>query len=140
MSSKTRRRCINSDNSSPFIAKEFKAFIRICVNHNVITSPLYPQSNGTMERWYGTLKGECIRVQTSSSLEDARRLAAKFVSYSNTLRLHTAIAYVTPADNLAGRAEAIWTTRRQKLASANARRRARTKEKEAAQTERCAVH
>ena len=35
------------------------------------------------------------------------------------------VAYVTPADELAGRAEAIWAARKQKLATANARRRAK---------------
>jgi len=44
--------------------------------------------------------------------------------------LHSAIAYITPSDNLAGRAEEIWAARRQKLATANAKRRAKTKEKE----------
>jgi putative transposase len=48
------------------------------------------------------------------------------VNYYNTVRLHSAIAYVTPADKLAGRAEAIWAARRQKLATANDRRRAKT--------------
>jgi len=95
--------------------------------------------NGKMERWYGTVKGECIRVQTPLSVEDARRLVANFVTHYNTVRLHSAIAYVTPADKLAGRAEAIWTTRRQKLATANARRRAKTKDKGAAQPEPCKV-
>ncbi len=76
------------------------------------------------------LKGECIRIKTPLSLEDARRVVAEFVSYYNTVRLHSAIAYITPSDNLAGRAEEIWAARRQKLATANAKRRAKTKEKE----------
>ena len=78
-----------------------------------------------MERWFKTLKGECIRVKTPLSLEDARRLVAEFVNHYNTVRLHGAIAYVTPADELAGRAEAIWAARKQTLATANARRRAK---------------
>jgi putative transposase len=131
---------IISDNGPQFIAKDFKEFIRICGMTHVRTSPFYPQSNGKMERWFGTLKGECIRVQTPLSLEDARRLVAKFVNYYNTVRLHSAIAYVTPADKLAGRAEAIWTTRRQKLAKADAQRRARSKMEEPARPERCTVH
>ena len=45
------------------------------------------------------------------------------------MRLHSAIAYIiTPADKLAGRAEAIWAARRQKLARADARRRAKATE------------
>jgi len=78
-----------------------------------------------MGRWFKTLKGECLRVKTPLSLEDARRLVAEFVNHHNTVRLHGAIAEVTPADKLAGRAEAIWGARKQKLAAANARRRAK---------------
>ena len=78
-----------------------------------------------MERWFKALKGECIRVKTPLSLDDARRLVAEFVAHYNTVRLHSAVGYVTPVDKLAGRAEAIWAARRQKLATAEARRRAR---------------
>ena len=87
-----------------------------------------------MERWFKTLKGECIRATTPLSLEDARRLVAEFVAYYNTVRLHSAIAYITPADKLAGRAEAIWAARREKLAQADARRRAKTQEQGFAQS------
>jgi putative transposase len=116
---------IISDNGPQFIAKDFKEFIRICGMTHVKTSPYYPQSNGKMERWFKTLKGECIRVKTPLSLEDARRLVAEFVAHYNTVRLHSAIGYVTPVDKLAGRAEQIWTDRRGKLAAAQARRATR---------------
>ncbi len=131
---------IISDNGPQFIAKDFKEFIRICGMTHVRTSFYYPQSNGKMERWYKTLKGGCIRVKTPLSLEDARRLVAEFVAYYNTVRLHSAIAYITPADKLAGRAEAIWAARRQKLAAADARRRAKAKEREVDQPQCCDVH
>jgi hypothetical protein len=39
---------------------------------HVRTSPFYPQSNGKIERWHKTLKGECIRPGTPLSLDDAR--------------------------------------------------------------------
>ena len=69
-------------------------------------------------------QGECIRVKTPLSLEDARRIVADFVAHYNEVRLHSAIGYVTPADKLAGREEQIWAERRRKLAEAEARRRA----------------
>jgi putative transposase len=118
---------IISDNGPQFVAKDFKEFIRICGMTHVRTSPYYPQSNGKMERWYKTLKGGCIRVKTPLSLADARRLVTEFVEYYNRVRLHSAIAYITPMDKLAGRAEAIWTARKQKLAKATATRRAKAK-------------
>ena len=124
---------IITDNGPQFIARDFKEFIRICGMTHVKTSPYYPQSNGKIERWFKTLKGECIRATTPLSLEDARRLVAEFVSYYSTVRLHIAIAYITPADKLAGRAEAICAARREKLALAEARRRAKSKKEKFAQ-------
>ena len=82
---------------------------------HVRTSPYYPQSNGKIERWHKTLKGECIRVKTPLSLEDARRLVAEFVAYDNEVRLHSAIGYVTPAAKLAGRDREIFAARDRKL-------------------------
>jgi putative transposase len=61
------------DNGPQFIARDFKEFIRISGMTHVRTSPYYPQSNGKIERWRKSLKGECIRPGTPLSLEDARR-------------------------------------------------------------------
>jgi putative transposase len=114
---------IISDNGPQFIAKDFKEFIRICGMTHVRTSPYYPQSNGKIERWHRSLKSECIRPGTPLSLEDARRLVAKYVSRYNDSRLHSAIGYVTPADKLAGRDSAILAGRDRKLEAARERRR-----------------
>lgn len=114
---------IISDNGPQFIARDFKEFIRICGMTHVRTSPYYPQSNGKIERWHKTLKGECIRVQTPLSLEDARRIVAEYVTHYNEIRLHSAIGYITPKDRLEGRQEEIFASRQRKLATARARRR-----------------
>jgi putative transposase len=63
-----------SDNGPQFIAKDFKEFIRLSGMTHVRTSPYYPQSNGKIERWHKSLKGECIRPGTPLSLGDAVRL------------------------------------------------------------------
>jgi putative transposase len=115
---------IISDNGPQFIAKGFKEFIRICGMTHVRTSPYYPQSDGKIERWHKTLKGECIRVKVPLSLEDARRLVAEFVAHYNEVRLHSAIGYVTPADKMAGRDREIFAERDRKLNAARERRRA----------------
>ena len=81
--------------------------------------------NGKMERWYKTLKGECIRVKTPLSLADARRIVADFVAHDNGVRLHSAIGYVTPADKLAGRDRQIFAERDRKLEAARERQVAR---------------
>jgi putative transposase len=111
-----------SDNGPQFIAKDFKEFIRICGMTHVKTSPYYPQSNGKIERWHGTLKGDCIRVLVPLSLEDARRIVADYVLHYNTVRLHSAIGYITPQDKLAGREAEIFAARDRKLTEARQRR------------------
>lgn len=113
---------IISDNGPQFIAKDFKEFIRICGMTHVRTSPYYPQSNGKIERWHKSLKGECIRVKTPLSLEDARRIVAEYVVHYDEVRLHSAIGYVTPKDRLEGRQGEIFAARKQKLAEARRRR------------------
>ncbi len=115
---------IITDNGPQFIARDFKEFIRIAGMTHVKTSPYYPQSNGKMERWYKTLKGDCIRVKVPLSLEDARRIVAEFVAYYNEVRLHSATGYVTPKDRLAGRHTDIFAERDRKLVEARERRKA----------------
>jgi transposase InsO family protein len=114
---------IISDNGPQFIAKDFKEFIRISGMSHVRTSPYYPQSNGKLERWHKSLKGDCIRVQTPLSQEDARRIVAQYVEQYNTVRLHSAIGYITPKDKLEGRAEQIFAQRDAKLEAARKARR-----------------
>lgn len=114
---------IISDNGSQFLAKDFKEFIRICGMTHVRTSPYYPQSNGKLERFHGSIKGECIRPGTPLSLEDAVRIVGRYVEHYNGVRLHSAIGYVAPADKLAGREAEIFAARDRKLAEARQRRK-----------------
>jgi len=112
-----------SDNGPQFISRDFRQFIRLCEMTHVTTSVGYPESNGKIERWYKTLKSECIRQGTPLSLDDARRIIGLFVDHYNTRRLHSAIGYITPADKLAGRAEEIFKEREHKLHEAREQRR-----------------
>ncbi len=112
-----------SDNGPQFIARDFKEFIRISGMTHVRTSPYYPQSNGKIERWHKSLKTECIRPGTPLTSDDARRLIADYVERYNTVRLHSAIGYVTPADMLAGKQKEIQEARDKKLEMAREQRK-----------------
>lgn len=114
---------IISDNGPQFVAKDFKEFIRVSGMTHVRTSPYYPQSNGKYERWNGTVKQECIRPQAPTSLEEARRVVARFVEEYNTERFHSAIGYITPKDMLEGRSAEVHAERDRKLAEAREQRR-----------------
>ncbi len=70
-----------------------------------------------------TLKHDAVRKQTPLSQADADRVVGDFILHYNTVRLHSAIGYVTPHDVLAGRRDAIHTERDRKLEEARERRR-----------------
>lgn len=114
---------IISDNGPQFIAKDFKEFVRLSGMSHVRTSPYYPQSNGKIERWHGSLKRECIRPGSPLSIDDARRLVEKFVEHYNTVRLHSAIGFITPRDKMEGREREIFAARDRKLQAAREERR-----------------
>ena len=114
---------IISDNGPQFIAKDFKEFIRISGMTHVRTSPYYPQSNGKLERFHKTIKTECIRPGVPLSLDDARRIVEKYIEHYNTVRLHSAIGYVTPVDKLNGKDQVIFKERDRKLEEARELRR-----------------
>lgn len=116
---------IISDNGPQFLARDFKEFVRLAGMTHVRTSPYYPQSNGKIERWHRTIKTDAIRRTPPASLEDARKVVAAFVDHYNNRRLHSAIGFITPADTLRGRREAIWAERDRKLEAAREARRTR---------------
>jgi putative transposase len=114
---------IISDNGPQFVARDFKHFIRLAQLTHVRTSPHYPQSNGKIERWHGTLKRDCLRPNAPLTLEQARKVTANFIGHYNCVRLHSAIGYVTPRDRLQNNQHQIFKNRDQKLEAAREKRR-----------------
>ncbi|GIW91311.1 MAG: hypothetical protein KatS3mg109_1743 [Pirellulaceae bacterium] len=112
------RPTIISDNGRQFVCREFHQFISLCQFHHITTSPYYPQSNGKIERSFGSLKRECLRPQTPLTVEDARRVIQNYVNEYNHTRLHAAIGYVAPADRLHGLDAIIHQKRDEKLQEA----------------------
>lgn len=121
-----------SDNGPQFIARDFKEYIRLSGMTHVRTAPYYPQSNGKLERFHKTIKGDAIRPAAPESREQAEGVVGGYVEHYNGVRLHSAIGYVTPDDVLAGRQHAIWAARDEKLARARELRAQRRAEKAAA--------
>lgn len=115
---------IISDNGPQFVARDFKQFVRLTGMTHVRTSPYYPQSNGKLERWHGSLKRECIRPACPADVDEARRLVIDYVEHYNHRRLHSALGYVTPADKLHGLEQVIHDERDRKLEQARTRRAA----------------
>jgi transposase InsO family protein len=123
---------IISDNGPQFIARDFKEYVRLTGMTHVRTAPYYPQSNGKLERFHKTIKGDAIRPAAPQSEAEARRVVAEYVEHYNGVRLHSAIGYVTPNDVLADRQKEIWAARDEKLAHARELRAQRRAGKAAA--------
>ena len=114
---------IITDNGPQFVAQDFKEFIRLWQATRVFCSPYHPQSNGKLERFHRTLKEDAIRPKTPLTLEDAKRIVGDFIDHYNTVRLHSALGYVTPADGHAGRHIDIFAARDKKLQAARENRK-----------------
>ena len=114
---------IITDQGSQFKSREFKSFISQWQASHVLTSPYYPQSNGKLERFHRTLKEQAIRPLTPLDVQEAKRITGDFIEYYNTIRLHSAIGFVTPRDRLDGRHREIHKARDKKLEDARERRR-----------------
>lgn len=107
-----------TDNGGQFAGKEFRRFIAFHGLTHARTSPSYPQSNGKIERFHGSVKGECINRKALTCKEHAESVIGDYIAHYNHRRLHSAIGYVTPADRLAGRDVAIRAERAAKLKAA----------------------
>lgn len=92
-----------SDNGSQYVSKELQSFLQAVGLIHVRTSVGYPQSNGKIERFHGTLEAECLHKHSVLDLTDVRRQIGRYIVYYNTRRLHSAINYLTPEDRLLGR-------------------------------------
>jgi len=114
-----------SDNGPQFIARDFREFIRLCGMTHVRTSPFYPQSNGKIEAYHKSLRQECLRPRSPQDYAEAWSLVDRYVRHYNEVRLHSAIAYVTPKAMLEGRQKEILQERERKLHQARQERQAR---------------
>ncbi len=92
-----------SDNGKQFVAKDFKEYLRDCGLKQVRTSVYYPQSNGKIELFHGTIKSEAIRKQSYVSIDDARRQIEQYIQIYNEKRLHSALFYLTPEEVFEGK-------------------------------------
>jgi len=108
------------DNGSQFISTDFKKLVTQLEIQQVFTRRNHPQTNGKAERWNGLVKQEAIRPACPESYQEACTVIGDYVDMYNNRRLHAGIKFLRPADMFFGRAAAILSQRKERIATARA--------------------
>jgi transposase InsO family protein len=111
-----------SDNGSEFVNRDFLTLLKAESLHQIRTRVHHPQSNGTVERYHRTFREEGWRAAQPATYPAAKALIARWVTHYTTVRLHSALGYLTPLTYYRGDPEACVTERRRRLQMARSRR------------------
>lgn len=74
----------------------FQRTLRVEGIRHLLTKPYTPRTNGKVERFFGTLERELLRVRRFRDARHRREEIERFGDYYNTERPHSAIGYATP--------------------------------------------
>ena len=91
------RTMLLSDNGPGYISRQFGDYLRLVGIRHILASPYHPQTNGKIERYHRTIKGELslMPYEMPGELEEAIRA---FIEYYNYRRYHEGLGNVTPYD------------------------------------------
>lgn len=96
------RTVLLSDNGAGYISQHLNDYLKLVGIRHIIASPYHPQTNGKIERYHRTVKGEINRLPYDMPGELKEAIGA-FVEYYNYRRYHEALGNVTPYDVYTGR-------------------------------------
>lgn len=89
---------LRSDNGPEFIALSVKDWLTSCSCRTLYIEPGHPWENPFIERFFGTLKAECLNRYTFDTLADAQHLLDQWQIDYNQHRPHSSLDYLTPAE------------------------------------------
>ena len=98
---------VRSDNGPEFVAR---ALMKMLAEENVTVRHIEPGSpwqNGKNERFNGSLRDECLNLETFEHRDQARAVCRLYARQYNERRPHSALEYRTPAEFAAGRTEPV---------------------------------
>ncbi|MFC2060343.1 integrase core domain-containing protein [Chloroflexota bacterium] len=100
------------DHGSGYISKAFRNYLRLVGIGHILAAPFHPQTNGKIERYHRSIKGE-LSLLSYEMPGELKKAITDFVDYYNYRRYHKALGNVTPADVLYGRREEILKCRKE---------------------------
>jgi putative transposase len=89
---------LRSDNGLVFGAKAFVQVARRYGLAQEYITPYTPQQNGMIERFFLTLKQECVWLQRFTDRDHAFRIVADWMEKYDADRPHSALGYLTPKE------------------------------------------
>lgn len=102
---------VHADNGHPMRGITLAVLLDILCVSRSYSRPRCSNDNAFIESLHKTLKYSVGYPKYFTSLEHARGWYADFVNWYNTVHLHSALGYVTPAQRRSGEAEAIYASR-----------------------------
>jgi len=96
------RTVLLSDNGPGYLSRQFNDYLRLVEVRHIIASPYHPQTNGKIERYHRTIKGE-IKLVPYEMPGELREAIKAFIEYYNYDRYHEGLGNVTPYDVYTGR-------------------------------------
>jgi putative transposase len=91
------RTVLLSDNGAGYLSRQFGEYLRLVGVRHIVSSPYHPQTNGKIERYHRSLKGEINQLPYDMPSELEKAIAA-FIEYYNYRRYHEGLGDVTPYD------------------------------------------
>lgn len=87
---------IRSDNGLIFQSRRFRDACRFYRLQQEFITPYTPEQNGVIERWFRSLKEECVWQQPFGSFAEAQQAISAWIRWYNTERPHQALGYLSP--------------------------------------------
>ncbi len=89
---------VRSDNGLIFQSRRFRAACRQYNLTQEFITPYTPEQNGIIERFFRSLKEECIWQHNFTSFGEAKRVITEWIHGYNTERPHQTLGYMSPGE------------------------------------------
>lgn len=98
---------IRSDNGLIFTARRFRDACRDYRLRQEFITPYTPEQNGMIERFFRSLKEECVWQHNFASFAEAKAAIARWIRWYNERRPHQALGYLSPHQYRAQQLQAV---------------------------------
>lgn len=87
---------VRSDNGLIFQSRRFRRACREYRLHQEFITPYTPEQNGVIERFFRSLKEECVWLHRFGSFAESKRAISSWIRWYNEERPHQSLSYLSP--------------------------------------------